>query len=400
MNLFTVLILGIVSLLSCSFSADYCRTYYKVKKGDTLWDISKKYGISIKELYKLNPKLKKRKYLIPGEKLCLKEEERYITYRVKRGDTLIKIAKKFGVSVKELKKVNNLKGNVIRVGQKLKIPLKTKLKKEVVKKERRRKRASSRKRVIIYRVKKGDSLIKIAKKFGVSVREIKFLNNLKGNRIYVGQKLKIPTKRAYLYEEIEKRYQEKKGRIILDRVKRVVYLRYRVRRGDSLIKIAKRFRTSVKAIKRANRLKGNLIRVGQVLRIPVYRYVFIEKVAKIPKISLRELPVDGRVVKNSKGIYIYTDCGKPVRAVASGKVVYSGNDIHALGNMVIIEHKNFVSVYAYNARNTVKLGQQVKKGQIIGYVGIVPTEGKCALHFEIRNLNGAILNPSYYLSEK
>ncbi len=400
MNLFTVLILGIVSLLSCSFSADYCRTYYKVKKGDTLWDISKKYGISIKELYKLNPKLKKRKYLIPGEKLCLKEEERYITYRVKRGDTLIKIAKKFGVSVKELKKVNNLKGNVIRVGQKLKIPLKTKLKKEVVKKERRRKRVSSRKRVIIYRVKKGDSLIKIAKKFGVSVREIKFLNNLKGNRIYVGQKLKIPTKRAYLYEEIEKRYKEKKGRIILDRVKRVVYLRYRVRRGDSLIKIAKRFRTSVKAIKRANRLKGNLIRVGQVLRIPVYRYVFIEKVAKIPKISLRELPVDGRVVKNSKGIYIYTDCGKPVRAVASGKVVYSGNDIHALGNMVIIEHKNFVSVYAYNARNTVRLGQQVKKGQIIGYVGIVPTEGKCALHFEIRNLNGAILNPSYYLSEK
>ncbi|WP_461831754.1 LysM peptidoglycan-binding domain-containing protein [Aquifex sp.] len=400
MNLFTVLILGIVSLLSCSFSADYCRTYYKVKKGDTLWDISKKYGISIKELYKLNPKLKKRKYLIPGEKLCLKEEERYITYRVKRGDTLIKIAKKFGVSVKELKKVNNLKGNVIRVGQKLKIPLKTKLKKEVVKKERRRKRVSSHKRVIIYRVKKGDSLIKIAKKFGVSVREIKFLNNLKGNRIYVGQKLKIPTKRAYLYEEIEKRYQEKRGRIILDRVKRVVYLRYRVRRGDSLIKIAKRFRTSVKAIKRANRLKGNLIRVGQVLRIPVYRYVFIEKVAKIPKISLRELPVDGRVVKNSKGIYIYTDCGKPVRAVASGKVVYSGNDIHALGNMVIIEHKNFVSVYAYNARNTVRLGQQVKKGQIIGYVGIVPTEGKCALHFEIRNLNGAILNPSYYLSEK
>ncbi|GAB6065405.1 LysM peptidoglycan-binding domain-containing protein [Aquifex pyrophilus] len=391
MNLFTVLILGIVSLLSCSFSADYCRTYYEVKKGDTLWEISKKYKISIKKLYELNPKLKKRKYLIPGEKICLKESERYVIYRVKRGDTLIEIAKKFGVSVNEIKKANNLKGNVIRVGQKLKIPVKGKVKKE---------RKKTKKKFIIYRVKKGDSLIKIAKKFGVSVREIKFLNNIKGNRIYVGQKLKIPTKRAYLYEEIKKKYEEKKGRVVLDRVKKVVYLRYRVRKGDSLIKIAKRFRTSVKAIKRANRLKGNLIRVGQVLKIPVYKYVFIERVARIPKISLKELPVDGKVVKNDKGVYIYTDCGKPVKAVASGKVVYSGNDLHALGNMIIIEHENFISVYAHNARNTVRLGQRVRKGDIIGYVGIVPTEGRCALHFEIRNLNGAILNPSYYLSEK
>jgi murein DD-endopeptidase MepM/ murein hydrolase activator NlpD len=187
-------------------------------------------------------------------------------------------------------------------------------------------------------------------------------------------------------------------RVVLEKVKRRVYLRYRVRRGDTLIKIARKFRTSVKEIRRVNRLKNDRIYVGQILKIPVYKYVFIERVAKVPKISLRTLPVEGKIIKNRRGILIYADCGTPIRAVDSGKVIYSVDDISAFGNMVIIEHKGYVSVYGYNARNVVKLGQRVNKGQIIGYVGIRPDEGRCALHFELKDKNGSLLNPVNYLS--
>jgi len=335
MSPFTVLILGILSAIT--LYASECKVYYKVKKGDTLWEIAKKYKTSIGKLLELNPNLNKKKFLRPGEKIC-----------IRKGKKLVKKWKKY----------------------------------------------------IVYKVRPGDSLIKIAKKFGVSVREIKRVNKLKGNRIYVGQKLKIPVLRYYQKKNVKKKRPSGYPRVVKERVRRRIIIVYKVRRGDSLIKIAKRFRTSVKAIKRLNRLKGNTIYVGQRLRIPVYRWVYIQKYAKIPKISLSFLPVDGKVVRNKRGILIYTDCGKPVRAVESGEVIYSGDDISAYRNIVIIEHKEYTSLYAYQEKNTVKLGQKVKKGQIIGYVGIKPDEGRCALHFEIRDSIGNLLNPLMFLSKK
>ncbi|AAC06844.1 LysM peptidoglycan-binding domain-containing protein [Aquifex aeolicus] len=348
MNPFTVLILGILSALT--LYASECSVYYKVKKGDSLWKIAKEYKTSIGKLLELNPKLKNRKYLRPGEKICLKKK------------------------ISKSKKV-----------------VKTKTK------------TNYKKSYVVYRVKRGDSLIKIAKKFGVSVKEIKRVNKLKGNRIYVGQKLKIP-----VYKEVKTVKKEQKvyrttskyPKVVKERVRKRVIVIYRVRRGDTLIKIAKRFRTSVKEIKRINRLKGNLIRVGQKLKIPVYRWVYIEKYAKIPKISLAFLPVDGKVVRDKRGVTIYTDCGKPVKAVESGKVIYSGNDISVYGNIVILDHGTYTTVYAYNERNTVKADQKVKKGETIGYVGIKPDEGRCALHFEIRDKQGNLYNPLMYLSKK
>ena len=94
---------------------------YKVKKGDTLRAISKKFEVPLKLIYAYN---KLGKYLHIGEKLFIPMTTRFIKYRVKRGDSLGLIARKFGVSLDKIMKVNNLDSYLIRVGQILKIPQK------------------------------------------------------------------------------------------------------------------------------------------------------------------------------------------------------------------------------------------------------------------------------------
>jgi len=95
----------------------------------------------------------------------------YVTYKVKRGDTLWALAKQYQTTVNEIKKLNNLKSDTIYVGQTLKLPNKY--------------------APVYYTVKKGDTVWEIAKKYGVSIEQIKKLNNLKNYTIYPNQKLRI-----------------------------------------------------------------------------------------------------------------------------------------------------------------------------------------------------------------
>ena len=105
-----------------------------------------------------------------------------ITYKVKKGDTLGKIALRLNTSTSELKRANNLSSDLIRVGQKLKIP------------------AGSNTHIAgfspiamsNYIVVKGDTLGKIAQRHAISIRELKAANNLSRDLILVGQNLRIP----------------------------------------------------------------------------------------------------------------------------------------------------------------------------------------------------------------
>ncbi len=326
MSLFVALIF-VISLLVGTAEAGKCRLYHKVRKGDSLWKIADRYNMYIKDILRVNPRLKKRKFLRPGERVCIpykrkkavkRSSKKYYIYTVKQGDSLKKIAKRFGVSWREIKRFNKLRSNVIRVGQKLKIP----------KKSRSVKRSRSTRR------------------------------------------------RGY------------------------VYIKYRVRRGDSLIKIAKKFGVSWKEIKRINGMKSTIVRRGQLIKVPVPKKAFENKYIDKPKIRLSFLPVEGRFEKGARGIDIFADCGEKVRAVEKGRVIYSGDDLTTYGNMVIVEHRGFLTIYAYQMQNLVDRGERVEKGEVIGKVGLKPGSGRCAVHFELRAKDGSVLNPVEYIGKK
>lgn len=152
---------------------------YVVKKGDTLYSISKKLNISINTLKALN-KLNTNEIYV-GQQLILcndKNTEEYDVYTVKKGDSLWSISKKYDISVKELIELNNLNNLTLQINQKLKVP-----KTIIVEPEEND--------TEIYIVEKNDTLWSISRKFNISVNELKELNNLTNNLLSIGQELKI-----------------------------------------------------------------------------------------------------------------------------------------------------------------------------------------------------------------
>ena len=141
---------------------------YIVKKGDSLWSISRKYNTSVDELKRLNNLTSNT--LRIGQILKLPSSDLNTssnTYTVAKGDSLWSVSRKFGTTVDELKKLNNLTSNVLSIGQILIIP------------------------GSYYIVEKGDSLWSISRKYNTTVDNIKKLNNLSTNILSIGQKLII-----------------------------------------------------------------------------------------------------------------------------------------------------------------------------------------------------------------
>ncbi len=93
--------------------------FYKVKKGDNLYSISKKFNISIKKIIKYN-RIKEPFKIYPNQKIFLPKN---VYYRVKKGDTLYSISRKSKSNVYSISKLNKLKDiNQIKVGQRILIP--------------------------------------------------------------------------------------------------------------------------------------------------------------------------------------------------------------------------------------------------------------------------------------
>ena len=204
--------------------------YYVVQKGDSLWSISSKLGVSVSDIKKSNNlssnNLSIGQVLIIPSKKSDDEESNADenVYVVKKGDSLWLIAKNYNTSVDDIKRLNNLSSNTLSIGQKLKIP------NAITSNE------------ITYTVKKGDSLWLIANRYDTTVNAIKDKNGLTSNNLSIGQILKIPSTTNYIT--------------------------YTVKKGDSLWLIAKNYNTSVNDIKKLNSLSSNNLSIGQKLIIP------------------------------------------------------------------------------------------------------------------------------------
>lgn len=158
-------------------------TYYFVKSGDTLSHIALWYNTTVQELVRLN-NIKNPNLIYVGQRLLITvsdnpNESKEVNYTVKRGDTLWKIANRYGITVSELVKINNIKNpNLIFVGQSLRVPLDNS--------------SNQSETFIYYTVRRGDRLWRIAKAYGTTVNNIVRLNGIRNpNLIYVGQILKI-----------------------------------------------------------------------------------------------------------------------------------------------------------------------------------------------------------------
>lgn len=99
-----------------------------------------------------------------------------------------------------------------------------------------------------------------------------------------------------------------------------------------------------------------------------------------------------------RGIDIAGKIGQPVRAVADGKVVYSGNGLAGYGNLIIIRHSDtYLSAYAYCQERLVQEGVMVKAGKVVAKMG--SRDNTAQLHFEIRR-NGKPVDPMKYLPNR
>jgi len=161
-----------------------------VRGGTTLSNIADSVGMSYKELKSYNPQLKygfvppvKGLYdiYLPYGKHTLfeqnfdpkKDNGRFYVHRIRKGDSLYKIGKRYGVSYKVIKDFNHLRSNLLKLNKKLVIPV---LKPKTTK----------------YTIKRGDTIGGISRRFNVALKAIMKLNNKKSSQIIVGERLIVP----------------------------------------------------------------------------------------------------------------------------------------------------------------------------------------------------------------
>ncbi|WP_051428366.1 LysM peptidoglycan-binding domain-containing protein [Bacillus sp. J33] len=166
------------------------------------------------------------------------------TYTVQEGDNLYRISKKYETSVKELKIANKLTSDTIYPGQNLKVPSAGEPAKQTDKAAEPVSDSSG-----TYVVKKGDNLYQIAKKFDMTIEELKKANSLTSDSIYPGQTLNVPTE----WHTAETFLQHAAI--------------YTVVPGDTLLGISKRYNISMNELKAINNLKNDMVLINQKLII-------------------------------------------------------------------------------------------------------------------------------------
>ena len=241
--------------------------------------IAKLCNTSVKKIQELNPHLrrlttpvraKKFKVYIPKgkkdsfiAKFSQLPPEKRVTlryHRIRRGETLSQIARKYQTTVSAICRANGIRNKrLIRAGKTIIIPIGTghdyyvpKVRDFTVKYRRKYKKGKK----IYYRVRRGDSLYKIAVRYGTDVESLKKWNNLKTNFIKPGKKLVV-----YYGVSVKKRENRKVKKV------KVPDGFYRVREGDTIYSISKKFGLTVARLKRINNIKSNIIRPGDLLKV-------------------------------------------------------------------------------------------------------------------------------------
>lgn len=241
-------------------SVDVDTKYHTVRRGETLGLIAERYGVTVSRLKDWND-LRSNKIFV-GQRLKVVSmvdkgeievegdadvQENATTHKVRRGESLFSIAEDYGVTIDNLKEWNNLSSSSIDAGQTLIVNA------SAAKASKKSSGSSEKKAATTkHKVRRGETLGAIASRYGVTVDNLKDWNNLSSSRIDVGQTLIVKGSKSTSSLRSSKSS----------------YTTHTVRNGETLGGIAERYGTTASAIRKANGIKGSMIRKGQKLKIP------------------------------------------------------------------------------------------------------------------------------------
>ncbi|RJS61560.1 hypothetical protein CJ483_17160 [Bacillus sp. PK3_68] len=300
-----------------------------VQSGDSLWKIANKYGTTVEKIRQDNQL--KTDALQIGQKLIItpkgstakpgagqKPAEQpkppapsgsTVTHIVQSGDSLWKIANKYGTTVEKIKQDNQLKTNALQIGQKLIITPKGSAAKPGAgqKPTEQPKPPAPSGSTVTHIVQSGDSLWKIANKYGTTVEKIRQDNRLKTDALKIGQKLIITPKGSAAKPGAGQKPTEQ-PKPPAPSGSTVTHI---VQSGDSLWKIANKYGTTVEKIRQDNQLKTDALKIGQKLIIYKNKEQTNKKEpGKIPGQKITQKPKQAsstvNIVKNDDSLSILT----------------------------------------------------------------------------------------------
>jgi peptidoglycan endopeptidase LytE len=251
--------MAVAAVASGAYAASASASTYTVQKGDTLSGIASKYHTSVVDLKNLNNLASdlirvSQTLQVPDGAAAPSAltPASHATYTVVKGDTLSAIARSHNISLTELRQWNNLSGDLIFPGQQLTVANGTSTQPAPAQAAPTSSSTSS------YVIQSGDTLSKIAKQFGTTVTTLKQLNGLSSDLIYAGSTLKVsgtaPAPAPAPAPTVTPAQSSNTST-------------YTVQSGDTLSGIAKQFSTAVDTIMQLNGLSSTRIYVGQTLKV-------------------------------------------------------------------------------------------------------------------------------------
>jgi len=244
------------------------------------------------------------------------------------------------------------------------------------------------------KVRKGDTVYGISRRYGVSPKTIISLNGLRAPyHLEIGQSLRMPAPRSYT-----------------------------VLKGDTIYGISRKHGVDMSELTRVNKMRSPYrLEIGDKLTLPPQTRAATRTASRKPsarkKPSRKPVaappprsgfawPVKGRVISgfgpkkgglHNDGINIAARKGTAVKVTDAGTVVYSGNELPGYGNLLLVRHSGgWVSAYGHLSQIVVKRGDVVKREQMIAKAGSTGSVTSAQLHFELRKGSAAV-DPRKYL---
>ncbi|MDU8924268.1 N-acetylmuramoyl-L-alanine amidase [Pasteurellaceae bacterium LIM206] len=273
--------------------------------------------------------------------LSLALQDSGVRHKVKSGETLTRIAKQYEVKAEDIIALNKLKRQKLYIGETIKIPATAKNNQNST-----AVKDSIQDSGVRYKVKAGDNLTRLAQKYKVDSKDILALNQLKRQELRVGETIKIPAV-ATKAQDNQTVKTAKNSTAVEDSVQDSG-VRYKVKSGDNLTKLAQKYKVNSKDIIALNNLKRQELRVGETIKIP------------------------GKAVNRDKVDEKKTDNKSAEKMPAKKTVTASGitHKVVAGDNLTKLAAK-----YEVNADDIVTLNN-LKRGLLLGTTIKIPANGK------------------------